>query len=97
MSNRRVLGACPVCGSADACNRPSLCQLRYFPGQGPLTGASSVGSMKSSSGLWKSSLLPGEYQGRYERILGISYPTVRSRLGSVIEALGYVVQGPGQG
>ena len=93
MSNRRVLGACPVCGSA----------VHVTGLHCPSCDTSLTGTFDRC----KFCRLNEEQQwfvevfitargniNEVERILGISYPTVRSRLDGVIEALGYVVQGP---
>ncbi|NMB46158.1 MAG: DUF2089 domain-containing protein [Firmicutes bacterium] len=88
---RRVLGACPVCGN---------------PMQ--VTGLhcqSCDSSLNGSFELCKFCRLTEEQQWfvevfiaargnikEVERILGISYPTVRSRLDGIVEGLGYAVQ-----
>ena len=90
--DKRVLGACPVCGSP----------MR-------VTGLHCQSCQTSLSGsfeLCKFCRLTEEQQWfvevfiaargnikEVERILGISYPTVRSRLDGIVERLGYTVQG----
>lgn len=92
MEERRVLGACPVCG-----NPMRVTGLHCQSCQTSLNG---------SFELCKFCRLTEEQQWfvevfiaargnikEVERILGISYPTVRSRLDGIVERLGYVVQG----
>ncbi|NLY52350.1 MAG: DUF2089 domain-containing protein [Firmicutes bacterium] len=92
MSNRRVLGACPVCGS------PMQVTGLHCP--------DCHTSLTGTFDLCKFCRLNDEQQRfvevfiaargnikEVERVLGISYPTVRSRLDGIVETLGYVVQG----
>lgn len=94
MTEKRVLGACPICGRpmrvtglhCESCETSlsgsfELCKFcRLTEGQQWFVEVfvAARGNIKE-----------------VERILGISYPTVRSRLDGIIEGLGYTVQRPG--
>jgi len=91
MVSRRVVGSCPVCGGEFRVAR-LLC-------------ASCEASLEGSFELCKFCRLSPEQQRfvevfvasrgnirEVERVLGVSYPTVRARLDEVIAALGYKVQ-----
>lgn len=95
MMERQVLGKCPVCG-----NHLTVTSLRCHQCDTSVHG---------SFELCKMCRLTQEQQRfvevfvasrgnikEVERVLGVSYPTVRGRLDGVIEALGYPVQRSGE-
>lgn len=91
MARRRMIGKCPVCGETMQVTR---------------LACNSCGSaLEGSFQVCRFCQLTPEQQQfvevfltsrgnirEMERILGISYPTVRSRLDAIIEALGYPVE-----
>ncbi len=91
MSERRLVGVCPVCDGAFRVSRLT-CEScgSHLEGSFPLNRFAKLSEAQqhfvevfvTSRGNIK----------EVERLLGISYPTVRSRLDDVIQALGYPVQ-----
>jgi len=89
---KQILGRCPVCGEG-----LSVTRLECPSCDTALEGQFTLGRFYHLS--------PEQLQfvetfircegkiNRVEEELGISYPTVRSRLGEVIQALGYEVEG----
>ena len=95
MVDKRVLGACPVCGSP-----MQVTGLHCERCDTSLTGSFELCRFcrLTDEQQWFAEVFIAARGNikEVERILGISYPTVRSRLDGIIEGLGYQVQRPSE-
>lgn len=95
MIERQVLGKCPVCG-----NRLAVTSLHCHQCDTSVHGNFELCKMcrltKEQQRFVEVFVASRGNIKEVERVLGVSYPTVRSRLDGVIEALGYPVQRSGE-
>ena len=89
--SRPVLSKCPVCGKAMAVTRLECasCHTSVEGRFDPCKFCRLTGEQRQFIEVFLTSR--GNIK-EVERLLGISYPTVRSRLDNVLEALGYRVE-----
>ena len=93
---KRVLGRCPVCGEGLSVTRLE-CPNCDTALEGHFT-LENLYRLSPEQLQFVETFIKCEGKiNRVEEELGISYPTVRSRLGEVIQALGYEVEVEGEG
>lgn len=91
MAERRLLGVCPVCEGEFHVTRLSCCECgSHLEGDFPLNRFARL--TEAQQRFVEVFLAARGNIKEVERLLGVSYPTVRARLDEVIQAFGYPVQ-----
>jgi hypothetical protein len=90
MEQRRMIGQCPVCGEAMHVTRLE-CDYCHSALEGRFSVCRFCKLSSEQQRFIEVFISSRGNIREVERILNISYPTVRSRLDAVIEALGYAV------
>jgi hypothetical protein len=91
MRERRMIGQCPVCGEAMHVTRLE-CDYCHSALEGHFSVCRFCKLTSEQQRFIEVFISSRGNIREVERILNISYPTVRSRLDAVIEALGYTVE-----